>query len=262
MFELPILIAGHSNTRALGVPGDSMDGLNRFVEVADDAHFEGFTGPRTPAYWDELVALSARRTIALSWGGSHHTKMFLILQGPRFDFALKARPDLPVDSASKLIPELAIREALGMHLMPLVDLLSRISKVCGTPPIVLGTPPPRDDHERIRAKLGSEGFLKTKSEELGVDLETVELVTPLVWLKSWLVLQQMMCEIADASSCPFCASPPEAQTPDGFLREEFREDITHANEAYGVLMRRDILRLVQAPTPWSVTPTEKRDASV
>ena len=242
------VIAGHSHTLALGVPLCSSDGLTRVVALPGEPRGDGLTGPwpRDDEYWTQVVALSRERTMAICWNGNQHLAGLLVSRPP-FDFALRSRPDLPVDTASLLVPELAVRELLGRSLVALSRLLASILEAGGLPPIVLGTPPPKGNLEWVRRTLGTETHFTQLAEEAGMSLETIELSSPLVWLKSWLVVQRMMEEVAAAFSLRFCPSPADAQTPEGFLREAFwSSDVTHANEAYGMLMRRDIVRTQHA----------------
>jgi hypothetical protein len=236
----PVVIAGHSHTVALGVPISSPDGLTDFVALSGEPRATGLTGafPRTDEYWADMVALTKVRTVAISWNGNQHLAGLLVAQP--FDFALRSRPDLPVAPIT-IVPELAVRELLGQSHVTLTRVLEGAARAGGRPPIILGTPPPKGDAAWVRRRLSSEVHFVQLAEQAGVSLETIELSTPQVWLKSWLVIQELLREIAGAFSLRFCPSPPDAQTADGFLREEYwSDDVTHANAAYGMLMRRDL----------------------
>lgn len=236
-----VLIAGYSHTVALGVPHTSHDGAIRVVELTGEPCAHGLDGPwpRDDAYWQHAVALSAERTVAISWNRSQHLTALLISRSA-FDFAVSSRPDLPVADL-QLVPEVAVRSRVGGSLLDLARLIAAIIEAGGRPPIVLGSPPPKGDAAWVRRKLGTEVHFAEAAEQAGVSLDELELSTPPAWLKSWLVIQEMMREVAGAFSLPFCPSPSDAQTPDGFLCEEFwSSDVTHANEAYGALMRREI----------------------
>jgi hypothetical protein len=243
------VIAGHSHATALGVPIVSPDGATRLVEIDGDCRFAALTGafPRTDDYWSQLVALSAERTIAICWNGNQHLAAFLVTTPP-FDFALRARPDLPVDPTARVLPELLVRELLGQSIVTFARLLSSIAEAGGHPPVVVGTPPPKGDLAWVRKRLATEIHFVRMAEQAGSSIETVELSSPLVWLKSWIVIQQLLREVADAFALRFCGAPEEARTPDGYLREEYwSSDVTHANDAYGALMRRQLARLIDAP---------------
>lgn len=236
----PVVIAGHSHTVALGVPIATADGRPRLVELTGEPRAQGLTGafPRDEAYWSRVVELSQAATVAICWNGNQHLAGLLI--APAFDFPLRSRPDLPVVPV-RLVPELAVRELLGQSIAAFARLLTSVTDAAGRPPIVLGTPPPKSDAEWVRARLASEVHFVQLAEQAGVGLETIELSPPQIWLKSWIVVQELLREVADACSLRFCPSPAEAQTADGFLRREYwSDDVTHANEAYGLLMRRDI----------------------
>lgn len=242
MAPSPVVIAGYSHTVALGMPHVG-DGSIQVVELTGEPRADGLDGPwpRDDAYWQQAVALSAERTVAISWNRSQHLTA-LLLSRP-FDFALRSRPDLPVADVP-LVPEVAVRARVGGSLLDLARLIAAIIEAGGRPPIVLGSPPPKGDARWVRQKIGTEVHFAEAAEQAGVSLDERELSTPQVWLKSWLLIQEMMRDVAEAFSLPFCPSPAGAQTEAGFLREEcWAADVTHANETYGMLMREQIARV-------------------
>lgn len=264
MSDRPIIIAGHSHTVALGVPGSSAGYVtSQLIDLPGDSRFQGFVSdwPRPDSYLDDLANVAEGRIVAISWTGNQHLSAFLIVEPPVFDFALKARPDLPVE-ASLVVPELAVREVLGSSVVPLVYGLDRIIGRGGKP-ILLGTPPPAGDVAWIRSRLSLDpGFLK-RIRDLGAEAGTIELPPPLLWLKSWLLLQQMLQEIADDFRIPFCPSPKEAETSEGFRRADYSaRDLTHGNQAYGALVRHNILAIAQAMATGHALITEAGHASL
>lgn len=239
--SLPLVIAGHSHSGALGGFLEPRGHGMEVVPHPEDARFASLgSGPRDDRYWDDVVRLASRHHIGIVWGGNQHYSEFLFAPTPRFDVALSTRPDLPVDDTAVLVPELAIRAWGTPSLAGLEALLPRVRAAGGPGAVVLGTPPPKNASERLRQELCAQPEFLALARNAGVDAFNVSLTSPLLLLKLWLVIQDMMRAIAQSFGVPFCPSPKAAATPDGFLREEFWADVTHANRAYGALMLRDV----------------------
>jgi hypothetical protein len=241
------VIAGQSHTWALGSPRVHPDGGVGIVPHPDDERFVCLAGPeeRDPQYFNEVVALSKVHPIALAWRGNQHYASFMFATTPAFDFALASRPDLPVDEAVVLVPELALRAYFEPSLDHLAGLLKEMREVAGPGVIVVGTPPPRGNLQRLRQALVREPFFVNITAALGCDVSTIALAPELLHLKMWLVMQDMMRTLAETHGMPFCPCPADALTPKGFLREDlWADDMTHANCAYGALMLRDLAALM------------------
>jgi hypothetical protein len=97
-----------------------------------------------------------------------------------------------------------------------------------------GTPPPKADELFVRQKIMREGYFQETAAELGVDLENVNLSSPLLLYKLWAVMQNALRDIADRYGAQFVAVPRRAQTEAGFLHPQcYADDATHANALYG-----------------------------
>lgn len=238
----PVII-GHSHVRALGVPAGPKDDVNvRLSALPRDSRFDCLIASmrRGAPYWDAAVDLAASRPIAICWNGNQHYVGFMFAPRPQLDFALAARPDLPVNEASIIVPELAVREWLASSFGELESLLARIAAAGGPPGVLLGTPPPKGNTEAIRGLLSREPVFAILAERMGENLSTAELSPPILLLKLWLLLQEMMRALADRFGMRFCPSPGDASNAEGYLRDDLWADATHANGDYGPLMLRDL----------------------
>jgi hypothetical protein len=241
---VPLVIAGHSHSEALGVPSGRADGRTELVAHPDDARLACAAGvsPRDERYWEDLARLSVTHAVGIVWRGNQHYANCMFAPTPPFDLAIAARPDLPVDDTAVAVPELTMRAWIAPSLTGLADLLTRIEAAGGPAPAVLGTPPPKNTEDGIREKRSTEPFFVDLAKSAGVDLFTVPLSPPVLHLKLWLLIQDMTGALAESFGVPFCPSPPDARTAQGFLREDLWHDVTHANRAYGRLMLRDVAR--------------------
>lgn len=241
----PVVIAGNSHISSFGVPAKAASGVIERVPIEGEPGFIGLTGPspRQRSYWDELIRMARRQPVALLWAGNQHNARFMLPPGSPFDFFCSARPDLGVDSAVRLLPESAVRAVFQPSLEGLTWLVGELAKVSPLPPVIVGTPPPKQDNEAIRAMLAREQAFVDIARQLGTDLSSVRMSTPTLRLKLWCELQQQMAQVALEKNVPFCAVPDELVTPEGFLRPEFWvRDATHANQKYGRIMLRAIER--------------------
>src|SRR5262249_40466046 len=117
----------------------------------------------------------------------------------------------------------------------------RIAAAGGPPGVLLGTPPPKGNKEALRGLLSREPLFAILAERMGANLATAELSPPVLLLKLWLLLQDMMRVLADRFGMRFCSSPADACTAEGYLRDDLWADATHANDDYGALMLRDLV---------------------
>jgi hypothetical protein len=255
MTELQTIIAGDSHTFCLGVLPPSEDGSPKLIDLVNsDSRFLGWTGsaPRDAAYWTCLPGAAAGRKVVIFWHGNQHNASFLFASSPPFDFFLSNPTNLPVDDDCFILPESAIRsyfEPSFNELHSILVLLQTVEPACQ--PILCGTPPPKQNEQRLRDYLSQEMHFVHLAQAINVNLQDVPLTPPRLRLKLWMVVQMMLEDVARAHEIPFVPIPVSVQTPDGFLAENYwAEDITHANEAYGGVMRNHIaatLNLLPCP---------------
>jgi hypothetical protein len=240
-----IVIAGNSHISSFGIPARSADDRIQQVPVEGESGFIGLTGrsPRDQDYWQKLIRLARSHPVAVVWAGNQHNTRFMIPPGPPCDFVCSLRPDLPFDPNARLLPERALRALFQPSFDGLVWLIQQIRKASPVVPVIVGTPPPKEDNEAIRTMLSKEAAFVRIAERLGTDLATVRMSSPVLRLKLWCLLQDQMAEVARATGARFCAVPAEVCTEAGFLRPEYWvRDATHANLRYGRIMLGAIAR--------------------
>lgn len=237
------ILAGHSHAFALGLPNSPQATAPSLEPIVGIGHkVMGLIGgsPRPSQYWDVLVANAENATVLLSWNGNQHLAKFLFETGSPFDFFLAEDAKAAIGLGVTIVPETLVREALGAYNASLKALLVRLNGVSGCKTMVVGTPPPKGNDQRLRALLNKEQHFVNAARQLGVSLNEVKLTKPLIRRKLWLIVQDLLREAADDAACSFIPAPARAMDADGFLKEElWREDVTHANTSYGDLFWHD-----------------------
>jgi hypothetical protein len=166
----------------------------------------------------------------------------LFESGPLFDFYTAAHPDVPVSAEAMIVPEMLVREVLDKSNFGLKWLLGQLSGIPHCKAIVVGTPPPKGNDQRLRSLLCKEPVFVDAARSLGLKLDEVELTKPQVRRKLWLVTQDLFREAAEMARFEFIPVPTEAMDESGFLREDlWEEDATHANGDYGNLFWKVLL---------------------
>jgi hypothetical protein len=242
MTQLQTIIAGDSHTFCLGVWPPSEDGSPKLIGLVNgDSRFLGWTGPapRDARYWTRLSEVAAGRKVVILWHGNQHNASFLFSSSPPFDFFLSGPTGLPVDDGSFILPEAAIKTYFEPSFNELHSILGRLETAkpaCQA--ILCGTPPPKQNEKRLRGYLSHEMHFVQFAKAIQVNLQDVPLTPPRLRFKLWMIVQMMLEDVARSYEIPFVPVPISVQTTDGFLAESYwAEDITHANETYGGVMR-------------------------
>ncbi len=227
-----IIIAGHSHTAALVGPSGDRDNVCLLPVTGYDRIF-GLHGPltaegypiRTDDYWSMLARYAPGNSIALLYAGNEQNWNFLFEVSTRFDFVLHRRPSLPLETDAVIVPETLVRTELH-HLVgsALGHVLTYLKAQPDSRVAVVGPPPPKGDHERLKRLIPPE-------------YPDLVLTPALMRLKLWHVLQEIYQEEAMIHDAEFISPPDTVKDETGFLRPEFwAPDLTHANEDYGRLM--------------------------
>jgi hypothetical protein len=234
----PILIAGHSHVGALNFP-DRTEAV-QLLDVIDYPYMRGLAGPmpREDAYWEELVRISPAYDVVICFMGNQPDAIFLFKQDSALDFVSTRYPDLPLNEEADLIPENAVRERYKESFGPLIKVLAAITARPGARVTVIGTPAPKDDYVRLRGLINREPGIRSRVEAAGLTAETVEFSSPVVRLKAWGLLQDMMKEIAEAAGADFFPFPAVLCDERGYLKGEYYADVAHMNRAGGAIYLR------------------------
>lgn len=200
-------------------------------------------GPKDDAYFALAQRLAATRHLAVVWNGNQHNADFLLAPDPLLDFVPRSLPDCALEPRADLVPEAAVRA----HFAPSMERLEAFIVACGRPPgrlrCIMGTPPPLFDTELIRRRLRHEPLFAARAKAMGGDLATMPITPGPIRRKLWLVLQELMAEIADRAGAVFIPAPGGCMDEHGCLRPDFSMgDVTHASLGYGILALADLAR--------------------
>ena len=224
------LLLGHSHVRApmdvLREDGLDLDAIAFWVEPGALE-----TTPNALRFRADLAErIAVDRPIYSFIGGNAHTVLGLVEHNRPFDFVLPEAPELPLDPERELVTVDAVRaslEAIDAQYIPILELLLREA---GGPVVQVGPPPPIFVADAKREKYP---WSMTPDRPRAF-------APPWVRYKVWRLSTALIEARCRALSLPFVAAPAEALDANGFLRDELRKDVAHANGRYGVLVLREL----------------------
>jgi hypothetical protein len=235
---MKIVIAGHSHVCVFQFWSHNQAGFIPLPLL--DGQVLGFCtmdGPYHDSYWDELVEHAAGKTIVILWLGSQHLAEFLFAPDQPFDFFLSRHPGLPLQCGAQLIPESVVREYQSYRLIKLDAVIKRLKDQPDCRILLCATPPPKGDDDALRPLMIEELFFQTQGELWGLDLTNVALTPPIVRLKLWLVIDDLIQKIAGQNGVAYIPVPQDTRNHEGFLKSQYwRMDVGHANYDYGMLV--------------------------
>jgi len=236
----PIVLAGHSHRKALGVArGDRTQAPALLPLEPADARFLGLSGgPKHAVYWDSLCALAPGRRIALAWEGNRYNDAFLLQGEPAFDLMVAELPHLPLLGDRLLVPERAVRARFAETAAGLAAFLERLATHAPDRIVLVGAPPPKADAARLADLIGIGAYGEKLAVAHGLDPHALTFTPATVRLKLWQVEQNVLRAVADRFRYPFVPAPGACADAIGCLHPDYwAHDVTHANAAYGALMR-------------------------
>lgn len=224
----PALLIGHSHVHApvetIRVHALALDAIAFWIEpgavVTDEL------GLRFRPDLAERIGVA--RPVYSFIGGNAHTVLGLVEHHRPFDFVLPEAPHLPLDPSRELVTAASVHAALAAIDAASTPIFEYLVKTAGGPVVQVGPPPPV--------------FVADASHEKYPWSMTPDrpraFAPPWVRYKIWRLSSRMIEERANRSGVRFLAAPPEGQDEHGFLRDEFRKDVAHANGHYGALVLR------------------------
>ncbi len=228
MSAAPLLI-GHSHVHApiaaAREQGVEVEGIAFWAEAGAVETSE--QGPRFRA--DIAMKLTEERSVFSFVGGSSHTSLALVEHHRRFDFVLPRDPGLPLDPSRECVPVSGVRQALVALDESYAAILELLLSCARGPVVQVGPPPPVASADATREKYPW-NLLPDR---------------PRAFAPAWLRLKvwRLAVDLIDARcrslGVRFLPSPAAAADTDGFLKPEYRQDVAHANAAYGALLLRE-----------------------
>lgn len=139
-----------------------------------------------------------------------------------------------------MVPEAVLRVAMADdldHIRPEIAKMVQTARQV----LLIGSPPPKEEDVFIRQRLQAEPFLAEIARKSGVGWDALALSPPILRLKLWTTLQDLMRELAQECGALYVPCPKQSQTEKGFLHSCYAyNDVTHANQKYGELMIKEL----------------------
>lgn len=225
-----VLLLGSSHTKAIASATSDVANF-RALWVKNPKRDDG---PGDTAVDDAIRAaseLSASDLVAVTWIGTYHNIFGLVQHERFFDFAEPGSDDEPATSM-EVIPYAVLRD----HFMQTISgdtFTKRVAHVTKAKVVVPATPPVKGDNDFIRSRM---------KNYRGLDVTRAGVTPAYIRAKLWRLEMRCIQAYCSTIGAEFIPAPSAAITPDGFLRHEFYDnDATHANAAYGALVKDQLL---------------------
>ena len=175
---------------------------------------------------DLAKRIAVNRPIYSFIGGNAHTVLGLVDYHRGFDFVLPQAPHLPLDPERELVTAESVRHALASIDQGSTPILELLVRSAPGRVVHVGPPPPVFFADATREKY-----------PWNMTPDRPRAFAPaLVRYKIWRLSVDMIASRARELGITFVPAPNACQDENGFLREEFRKDVAHANGLYGALI--------------------------
>jgi hypothetical protein len=158
-------------------------------------------------------------------GRSHHEERGLLQHPVPFDFVLPEAPDLPLTPGAQILPYEAVRETLLKIMTFDFQIMSAVWDLAGDRMVHILTQPPLKNLEAI------EKFPAWDYGDAAISPAHLR-------LKLYRIYASATRQWCAKRGVPVIDPPFEGLTDDGFLRDEYLSNATHANVDYGVFWLR------------------------
>lgn len=174
----------------------------------------------------------APRFILASMGGNEHNVLSVQQASPRFDFVLGENPGLPLDRSAEILTESLVRETLRSWMREKTDVLGALRAATALPIYQVEPPPP----------LPRAHVLAYPKELFRSIVDRRTMAPDILRYKMWRAQCSVYREICADCGVEYVATPPQTIDGTGMLAGPWcGPDATHANEAFGELMVREVL---------------------
>ena len=142
------------------------------------------------------------------------------------DFLLPRHPELPADPALTLLPVDLVQDMYEAVLAPMRQALRLIVASNPQRTWVMAAPPPTGDPAILQR------LIRNRAKRHGLDPDAIKVPSPLVLLKVWLLLREIVTRICAETACGFIDCADFAAGADGCLKPEYVNDGIHGNGAF------------------------------
>jgi hypothetical protein len=218
---------GHSHVVALAQSGDTeLESIN-FWDTGDPWRYDG--GATHLRHDLAERVLRGRRVLSLI-GGSAHTVLGMVEHPRPFDLIVPSAPDLPLDETRELIPADAVRAKLSEMSEPYLAMLPAVARLCATPLVHIGPPPPVAAEDRIAPHVP---WILFPGQPHAIAPKWVR-------YKLWRVHCEVIAAICTRLDIQYVPAPERSKDEEGFLHPDYDRDGAHANASYGALVLEEL----------------------
>lgn len=227
-----VLIAGHSHTFALYSAILDHEEFSNLYGVVTQANFEKHI-QQSDSYWEFVASLSSNQPVAIMWNGNQHNIHFLLDSGLKSNFY-----GLPINEEFPFIPISQIRELFKPTFTELQLVLDKFES--NSEIILLGTPAPKNQ-KYLNSQLSKDPYFVDMGRQLGLSPTDLKASSDSLRAYMWNLTQEMTAEMAGNMGSRFIPTPGSTFDNSLILNPEYySEDLTHANELFGVKMLENI----------------------
>ena len=175
--------------------------------------------------------------MVISIAGTLHNVLGLLEHEKPFDFFTRGDETMTLAEGRVVVPQNTLWDTFKGMADPKHRIVALRDEACCRV-YHLATPPPKEDGEFIRARVAR--YRDRLVAEAGVNPAATR-------LKLWKLEMRVLADLCAELNMHLLLSPAEAQTPAGFLKPEYYgKDATHANDAYGELVLRQLEAVAEA----------------
>lgn len=225
-----VLLLGSSHTKAIATAMSDVENF-RALWVRSPTRDDG---PGDTSMKDAIQAaseLSASDLVAVTWIGTYHNLFGLVQHERPFDFLEPGSRDEPV-ADRELIPYAVLRGQFTQMIHG-DTFTKKVARATKARVLIPATPPVKGDNDFIRSRM---------KHYRGIDLAKAGVTPAYIRAKLWRLEMDCIEAYCSTIGAEFVPAPAVAMTEEGFLRADlYGNDATHANAAYGALVKDQIL---------------------
>jgi hypothetical protein len=231
-----ILIAGHSHTFALYSAITNQKKFGDFFAIVAQSDFSTHI-QQSENYWDFVVSIAKNQPVGIMWNGNQHNIHFLLESDLKCNFY-----GLPIEVGMPQVPVKGIHELFKPTFNELAHVLNKFSK--NTEIILLGTPGPKDS-DFLNSKIANDPYFVKVGSDLGLTPKELRASNNSLRAYMWNITQTMTKDLAEDFGLRFVATPRKTLDDSLILKSEYySDDLTHANELFGIEMLETLLNSV------------------
>jgi hypothetical protein len=240
--DAQIVVCGHSHAASILEATMLPEMQSRILPaIAVFYSADWSTGPPgDKEYWDFVAERSHGKHTVIVWNGNQHNANFMFQTEPAF--TMLGVTDHSYIQKSVPIPRSLIKDFFKPSFEELSELIPSLSNAAS---ITLINGPAPKPLSHIQNCILQEKYFTDIAESLGVDIGELAITSDSLRLELWNVLAGMLANSAQELGANFLGAPALSRDAFGMLSPEYwTPDVTHANSKYGLLLIKEIGKLI------------------